>query len=101
MVVNVAFLLKVYIRNCFPGVIGIKKLKYQSKNDQNISSVEKAHHIYETYNKNSDTTPSTRFHIYHIIARCTTNGRIPLKDKKYITYVNNNFHQINLQKYTP
>ena len=30
----------------------------------------------------SDTTPSIRFHIYHIIARCTTYGIIPLKDKK-------------------
>ena len=36
----------------------------------------------ETYNQNSDTTPSIRFHIYHIIARCTTHSRIPLKDNK-------------------
>ena len=27
----------------------------------------------------SETTPSIRFHIYHIIACCTDNGRIPLK----------------------
>ena len=31
----------------------------------------------ETDNHNSDTTPSIRFHIYHIIARCTVHGRIP------------------------
>ena len=36
----------------------------------------------ETDHQNSDTTPSIRFHIYHIIARCTYNGRIPFKDKK-------------------
>ena len=27
----------------------------------------------ETYNHNSDTTPSIRFHIYLIIARCTAH----------------------------
>ena len=32
--------------------------------------------------KNDETTPSIRFHIYHIIRRCTTHGIIPLKDKK-------------------
>ena len=36
----------------------------------------------ETYNQYSETTPSIRFHIYHIIARCTAHGRILLKDKK-------------------
>ena len=36
----------------------------------------------ETDNHSSDTTPSIRFQIYHIIARCTAHGRIPLKDKK-------------------
>ena len=36
----------------------------------------------ETYNHNSDITPSIRSHIYHIIGRCTAHGRIPLKDKK-------------------
>ena len=29
-----------------------------------------------------DTTPSIRFHIYHIIEHCTAHGIIPLKDKK-------------------
>ena len=36
----------------------------------------------ETYNNYSETTPSIRFHIYHIIGRCTAHGRIPLKYKK-------------------
>ena len=36
----------------------------------------------ETTKKHEETTPSIRFHIYHIIGRCTTHGRIPLKDKK-------------------
>ena len=55
----------------------------------------------KTDNHNSDTTPSILFHIYHIIACCTDHSRIPLKDKKYVTCVNKNLHQINLQKYTP
>ena len=36
----------------------------------------------ETDNQYSDTTPSIRFHVYHIIARCTAHGIIPLKDRK-------------------
>ena len=36
----------------------------------------------EMDNQNSDTTPSIRFHIYHIISHCTSCGTIPLKDKK-------------------
>ena len=42
--------------------------------------------------KHEKKTPSIRFHIYHIIGRCTTLGRIPLKDKKYVTCVNKNLH---------
>ena len=34
----------------------------------------------ETYNQYSETTPSIRFYIYHIIGRCTTHGIILLKD---------------------
>ena len=29
-----------------------------------------------------DTSPSICFHIYHLIARCTKYGRLPLTDKK-------------------
>ena len=36
----------------------------------------------ETDNQYSETTPSIRFHIYHIIARSTVHGRISLKYKK-------------------
>ena len=36
--------------------------------------------------KHDGITPSIRFHIYHIIGRCTSHVRIPLKDKK-ICYI--------------
>ena len=36
----------------------------------------------ETDYQYSHTSPSIRFHIYHIIARCSTHGRIPLNEKK-------------------
>ena len=35
----------------------------------------------ETTKKHDETTSSIRFHIYHIIGRCNTHGRISLKDK--------------------
>ena len=36
----------------------------------------------ETTKNHDETTPSIRFHIYHIIGRCTARCRFPLKDKK-------------------
>ena len=36
----------------------------------------------ETDDKHPNPSPSISFHIYHLIARCTTHGRIPLTDKK-------------------
>ena len=36
----------------------------------------------ETDKHYSETTPSIRFYIYHIIAHCNAHSRIPLKDKK-------------------
>ena len=36
----------------------------------------------ETDDQYSNTSPSISFHIYHIIARCKTHGRILLTDKK-------------------
>ena len=36
----------------------------------------------ERYYKHPDTTPSIRFHIYHLIARCTKHGKLPLTDNK-------------------
>ena len=35
----------------------------------------------ETNKRHEETTPSIRFHIYHIIGSCTAHGRIQLKDK--------------------
>ena len=42
--------------------------------------------MYQSYwprknKKNEETTPSIRFHIYHIIGRCAIHGRLSLKDK--------------------
>ena len=36
----------------------------------------------ETDDKYPDTSTSISFHIYHLIARCKINGRLPLTDKK-------------------
>ena len=36
----------------------------------------------ETNKKHEETKPSIRFHIYHIIGRCSDHVIIPLKDKK-------------------
>ena len=55
----------------------------------------------EKIKKLEETIPSIRFHVYHIIGCCTTHGRVPLKDKKYVICLNKDLHQINLQKYTP
>ena len=35
----------------------------------------------EITKKHDETTPTIRFHIYHIIGRCTIHGRLSLKDK--------------------
>ena len=57
---------------------------------------------YQEIDRNyEETIPSIRFHIYHIIGRCTARGRILLeRQKTYVTFLNRNLHQINLQKYT-
>ena len=36
----------------------------------------------ETNDKHPNPSPSTHFHIYHLISRCTKHGRLPLSDKK-------------------
>ena len=36
----------------------------------------------ETDNQNSNTNPSIRFHIYHLILRCTAHVRLLLNEKK-------------------
>ena len=35
----------------------------------------------ETDDQYSNTSPPIRFHIYHLIVRCTSNGRLPLNEK--------------------
>ena len=52
----------------------------------------------EKDNHYSETTPSIRFQIYHIIVSCSAHGRIPMKDKEKC--VRKNLHHTNLQKYT-
>ena len=49
VVVNVVFMLKVYIHHCYPSVIDIWKPKDKIQNAQSRRSGEKSHHIYETY----------------------------------------------------
>ena len=62
MVVNVVFLIKVYICHCYHGVIVIwKNLKIKAKMIKIEGLVKKSHHIYETY-KNT-VMPHGR-HIY-------------------------------------
>ena len=36
----------------------------------------------ETDDKHPNPSPSIRFHIYHLIARCKKHGRLPLSNKK-------------------
>ena len=47
----------------------------------------------ETDYQYSGTSPSIRFHIYHIIENCSTHRRLPLNDKKIVA----NFNRILLQ----
>ena len=144
VVVNVAFILKVYIHHWYPGMIGIWKnwnitakmikaeglvknyitcmkhiriqwcnmgvifipnhLIWQNLQCAHIHSMIMHFHTEEVYCGDVPTfhlsifltkkqikkwmkTPWIRFHIYEIIAHCTDNGRIPLKDKKNMSHV--------------
>ena len=51
----------------------------------------------ETYNQYSDTTPSIRFHLYHIISCCTDHGRILFKDKQICRMCKLEFYLTNLK----
>ena len=51
----------------------------------------------ETDDHYSNTSPSIRFHIYHLIPRCTTHGRLPLTFKKTFCII---LFQNNPSKYT-
>ena len=54
----------------------------------------------ETYDQYPDNSLLIRFHIYHIIARCTKHGRILLTGKNFVASVNRILIQDNQQKYT-
>ena len=43
--------------------------------------------------RHEETTPTIRFHIYHIIGRCAIHGRLSLKDK--------NICSVRKQEYSP
>ena len=53
----------------------------------------------ETDDQYSDTSESIRFHIYHLIARFTTHGRLPLNDKKSFRKCRQDSASENPQKY--
>ena len=46
------------------------------------------------------TIPSISFHIYHLIARCSTHGSLPLNEKKIVASVKWVLLHKNPQKYT-
>ena len=49
----------------------------------------------------SITSPSIRFHIYHLFARCTTHVRIPLTDKNiFLKCKQDNFSEQSKNIYT-
>ena len=54
----------------------------------------------EKYDQYSDTSPSNLFHIYYLIARCSTHGKLPLTDNRIVASVNMILFQKNPQKYT-
>ena len=54
----------------------------------------------ETDYQHSDTSPSIRFHVYHIIARCSTHRRLPLNDIKKFASVKRILLQKNPKIYT-
>ena len=53
----------------------------------------------ETDDQYTNTSPSIRFHIYHLIVRFTTHGRLPLHYKKVFVSVNRVLFQNNPQTY--
>ena len=48
----------------------------------------------------SNTIPSICFHVYNLISRCTTRGKLPLNDKKKNVSVNRILIKNNQQKCT-
>ena len=54
----------------------------------------------ETYNQYYNTSPSIKFHIYNLISRCTTYGRLMLNDRKICRMCKHDSASENPQKYT-
>ena len=54
----------------------------------------------ETDDQYYNTSPSICFHIYNLIASCSTHGRLPLTEKKIVASVNEILIQNKPQKYT-
>ena len=54
----------------------------------------------ETDNQYSNTIKLIRFHIYHLIARCTAHGRLPLNDRNNYCNCKQDSAKKNPQKYT-
>ena len=54
----------------------------------------------ETDYQYPETSPSISFHIYHLIARCTKYGRLPLTDRKYFRKYQQDTASGHQQKYT-
>ena len=55
----------------------------------------------EKIKKQDATTPSIRFHIYHIIGCCSTHGMIPLKEKNICYMSGQESLPDKSTKYTP
>ena len=55
----------------------------------------------ESDRHNSNTPPSMRFNIYHLVAQCTVNGRRQIHKKKFVICVFNIRLLWHLVKYTP
>ena len=54
----------------------------------------------ETDDKYSDTSPSIKFHIYHLISYFSTHGRLPLNEFVIVSSINRIMLHNNPQKYT-
>ena len=55
----------------------------------------------ETYDKHPNSSPSIRFCIYHLIARCTKHVRLPLSNKKSFRECQQDTASVKSTKNTP
>ena len=98
---HITYMKHIKIQWCHMGVIFMSKhLKWKMLQCAHILSMNMHFHTVNVYcgdvmnvhisiflakkqiKKHEETTPSIRFHIYHIIGRCNSHGRLPLKDKE-------------------